>query len=242
MLTEFIKIQNFKVTIPDVELSDTKFMSAKEKQDVLKKWVAFLSNHFKPTLFNKALYNHLHLHCGYIAYYNQHGFFGNYFETPSQFHWLAFGTKKTPSEYDGYLVAGNHVGKDALESKEAFLKINDEIQLSFRAHVNDARLSGFLWIWNTSHNAHIFGGDYGDLNRAMRTALDEYFNLWGKAIEEAEQKRIRHEIKAQRERMSNSLLDAADQLTQIEQPIAETPKSTASMSLLDFLLDDGVAV
>lgn len=241
MLIDFLKIKNFKVTIPSVEMSNTKTMSASEKQDVLKKWVAFLSNHFKPTTFNKKLYQHLSLHCGYIAHYNQNGFYGNYFKTPAQFHWQAFGTKKNPTENDGYWVSGNIVGVDAVGSKEAFLAIYEEIKLSRRAHVNDARLSGFFWMWNTNYTDYIFRGDYGDLNCAMKQAYEEYVELWEKLIADAEEKRIRDEIKKQRERMLLSLESAADQLLQIEKPIADTPKKPAS-SLLSFLLDDEVAV
>lgn len=242
MLESYIKLKNFKLSTPSVEMTDSQFMSSYEKGDILKKWVAFLSNHFKPTLFNKKLYQHLSTHCGYIAHYNADGFYGNYFESPAQFHWLAFGVKKKPSEYDGYWVGGNHVGVNAIESKEAFLLIYEEIKLSRRVHVNDARLSGFFWMWGSARD-YIFRGDYGDLNSAMKMVYEEYVAQWEKLVEDAEQKRIREEIKSQRARVNKTLTDAAEQLEHIERevPIA-MPKKSAQFSLLDFLLDDEIAV
>lgn len=235
---EFITVQNFKVSMPDIGyLTDTKNMNASEKYDILKKWIAFLSNHFKPSTFNKKLYNHLHLHCGYIAHYNQNGFYGNYFGTAAQFHWLAFGTKKSPTEYDGYRLKGQFAGKDAVESKEAFLSIFEEIKLSRRAYTDDSGLGGFFYDWNGMFHCH---DDYRDLHEAMQMAYEEYVSLWEKALLEADEKRIRHEIKAQRERMTMSLLDAADQLDQIEADVPKTSIPHKSMSLLEFLLDEAV--
>lgn len=60
--------------------TDTRFMTAKEKERVLKNWNTFLKNGLKKENFTKRLYNHLHLHCGYIAHYNLHGFYSTYFE------------------------------------------------------------------------------------------------------------------------------------------------------------------
>ncbi|MFA6395869.1 MAG: hypothetical protein WCW84_07870 [Sulfurimonas sp.] len=245
MLANHIKIKSFKLSIPSVEMTDTKFMSSLEKLDVLKKWVSFLNNHFKPSSFNKKLYQHLSLDCGYIAHNNQNGFYGNYFGASAQFHWLAFGVKKAPSEYDGYCLKGSCVGVDSIESKEAFLSIYEEIQLSTsHRYVNDEGLGGFFSNW-TNNNEYIFRGDYGDLNRAIKMAFEEYMTLWGKVITDAEEKRIREEIKVQKARVTKTLTDAAIQLEQIERAVpVETPKKkkTAQLSLLDFLFDDDVAV
>ena len=62
-------------------MQDVQFMTAREKQLVLKDWKRFLEGGFKPTLFTKRLYSHLHLHCGYIAHYSQQGFFAEYFQS-----------------------------------------------------------------------------------------------------------------------------------------------------------------
>jgi hypothetical protein len=61
--------------------TDVEFMRAKEKQLVLKNWKMFLANGLKQEHFTKRLYNHLHLHCGYIAHYNIGGFYSTYFES-----------------------------------------------------------------------------------------------------------------------------------------------------------------
>ncbi|OHB53683.1 MAG: hypothetical protein A2Y10_13145 [Planctomycetes bacterium GWF2_41_51] len=55
-------------------------MTAGEKQLVLQNWKTFLKNGLKREHFTKRLYQHLHLHCGYIAHYNIEGFYSTYFE------------------------------------------------------------------------------------------------------------------------------------------------------------------
>jgi len=61
--------------------TDTKFMTAREKVLVLKRWEQFLRHGMKRKHFTKRLYDHLHQHCGFIAHYNIHGFYSEYFET-----------------------------------------------------------------------------------------------------------------------------------------------------------------
>jgi len=60
----------------------TKFMSAEEKEKVIKDWQRFIESDFSQARFTKALYNHLIQHCSFIAHYNQQGFYGTYFEDP----------------------------------------------------------------------------------------------------------------------------------------------------------------
>jgi hypothetical protein len=60
----------------------TKFMSAEEKEKVLKDWQRFIESDFSQAKFTKSLYNHLIQHCSFIAHYNQAGFYGTYFEDP----------------------------------------------------------------------------------------------------------------------------------------------------------------
>lgn len=64
--------------IQPVEFSDTKWLSADEKRKILKQWTAFVKNGFSETLFTSSIYDHLHLHCGYIAHYDKHGYYGEY--------------------------------------------------------------------------------------------------------------------------------------------------------------------
>ena len=63
-------------------MKSTKFMSAEEKEKVLKDWQRFIESDFNKARFTKPLYNHLIQHCSFIAHYNQGGFYGTYFEDP----------------------------------------------------------------------------------------------------------------------------------------------------------------
>ncbi len=65
-----------------VGLKDTKFMSAAEKEKVLRQWAAFLRNGLRFQDFTEALYKHLTLHCSFIAHYDRHGFYSFYFDVP----------------------------------------------------------------------------------------------------------------------------------------------------------------
>lgn len=46
----------------------------------MKNWRAFLKYGLQKQHFTKRLYEHLHLHCGYIANFNIQGFYSTYFE------------------------------------------------------------------------------------------------------------------------------------------------------------------
>ena len=60
--------------------TDAEFMTAKEKELVLKSWETFLKHGLQKQHFTKRLYQHLHLHHGFIAHYNIHGFYSTFFE------------------------------------------------------------------------------------------------------------------------------------------------------------------
>jgi len=62
-------------------MKDTKFMTANEKERVLKQWERFLSGGLKWEQFNKPLYHHLIQHCSFIAHYDRAGFYSTYFES-----------------------------------------------------------------------------------------------------------------------------------------------------------------
>jgi len=64
-----------------VHFHDTAFMTASEKHKVLSHWKAFLMHGLKREHFTKRLYQHLHLHCGFIAHYSLYGFYSTYFES-----------------------------------------------------------------------------------------------------------------------------------------------------------------
>ena len=61
-------------------MESCEFMTAKEKEKVLKQWERFVKKDFKWEHFTKVLYNHLHLNCSFIAHYDKHGFYATYFD------------------------------------------------------------------------------------------------------------------------------------------------------------------
>jgi hypothetical protein len=65
--------------IPRTGFTDVKFMTAKEKRQVLRAWETFLKNRCQRESFTKALYEHLIQHCSFIAHYDQDGFYQTYF-------------------------------------------------------------------------------------------------------------------------------------------------------------------
>lgn len=59
--------------------TDEQFLSSREKQLVLKAWIAFLKSECRNERFTKRLYDHLHLHCSFIAHFDRQGFYATYF-------------------------------------------------------------------------------------------------------------------------------------------------------------------
>lgn len=65
-----------------MEFKDSKFLSATEKATLFKQWVRFLSAGCPNSLFTKPIYKDLSLHWGFIAHFNQEGFYISRFERP----------------------------------------------------------------------------------------------------------------------------------------------------------------
>lgn len=61
---------------------DAQFLTAKEKEKLVKNMKSFLKNDFSITTFTDALYKHFSLHCGFIAHYDRNGFWNTYFTSP----------------------------------------------------------------------------------------------------------------------------------------------------------------
>ena len=61
------------------QFRDTEFMSAREQELVLKAWVRFMRKGLRFEDFSRRLYEHLHLHCQFIAHYDRAGFYRTYF-------------------------------------------------------------------------------------------------------------------------------------------------------------------
>jgi len=66
----------------EFKFKDTKYLSAVEKQKVLRQWEAFLKSGCHKDYFTQALYHHLTQHCSFIAHYDRAGFFATYFVEP----------------------------------------------------------------------------------------------------------------------------------------------------------------
>lgn len=99
-------------------MQDTEFMTAQEKQKVLRQWELFLKSGCAKEKFTKALYHHLMQHCSFIAHYNIHGFYATYFEEGedtarflSQFDQrkaLSDGIPQCAEGYGYYWVSGDY--------------------------------------------------------------------------------------------------------------------------------------
>ena len=59
---------------------DGKYLTASEKTKIVKQLDKFLKSNCKEENFTKAVYKHLSLHFGFIAHYNQQGFYHARFE------------------------------------------------------------------------------------------------------------------------------------------------------------------
>ncbi len=65
-------------------MKNTKFMTAKEKELVLKAWKRFLGKGLRWEDFTERLYRHLINNCSFIAHYDRSGFYVTYFESGDQ--------------------------------------------------------------------------------------------------------------------------------------------------------------
>jgi hypothetical protein len=68
--------------VEHLPIRDEEFMSAAEKKLVLRAWISFLKHGCRREHFTQRLYQHLSLHCSFIAHYNGFGFYDFYFTTP----------------------------------------------------------------------------------------------------------------------------------------------------------------
>mgnify|MGYP001597194419 FL=1 len=75
--------------IPQAEFKDSEFLSAHDKKRILVAWERFFRLGLEWNNFSKAIYEHLHLHCSFIAHFDRAGFYSTYFENPeSTIHFL----------------------------------------------------------------------------------------------------------------------------------------------------------
>lgn len=65
-----------------MKYNDARYMSALQKKLIIKQWEKFVAGRFEFEDFTKPLYDHLHLHCSFIAHYDRLGFYHTYFDDP----------------------------------------------------------------------------------------------------------------------------------------------------------------
>ena len=67
------------MNITKEQFKDVQFLTAFEKYQIAKHFNRFVKNGFQRKDFNKRVYEHLHLHCSFIAHYSIDGFYETYF-------------------------------------------------------------------------------------------------------------------------------------------------------------------
>ncbi|MHC3995713.1 hypothetical protein ACXWTF_12885 [Thiomicrolovo sp. ZZH C-3] len=223
---QFLEVKPFKIKAAKIEFAEAEFLSAKEKGLIYRKWVSFLNSHFKQSNFTKKVYEHLHLHCGYIAHYNINGFYENYF-TDLQEECKCFDT-------------------DDLHTKRYFY---DVYRSMFNSSGPDFGLHGFLENWTgRGFMGARFDGDYGDVNTAMRDALLDYMIQYELLIDAANTKlekarqseRVKLKVQ-QRDRLKAVIANVQNELDQLEKEMidevgnaAKAPKGApAALTLFD---------
>ena len=104
------------------------FMTAKEKEMVLKNWEAFLKYGLKKQHFTKRLYEHLHLHCGFIAHYNLETFYSTYFEAGQD-------TERFFENFCNYTAANYGANIDYDDVNTAMRQVYEEFKPSILSNV-----------------------------------------------------------------------------------------------------------
>lgn len=102
---------------PEPAFADAQFMAAVDKERVLKAWERFLKHGLQQKHFSKRLYEHLHLHCGFIAHYNIHGFYTEYFQAGQD-----------TERFFASFREGASYGRDYDDLNTAMLKVLDQHQ------------------------------------------------------------------------------------------------------------------
>jgi len=105
--------------------TETEFMTAKEKELVLKNWKKFIENGLQRRHFTKRLYEYLHLHSGYVANFNVSGFYSVYFEAGQD-------TERFFEHFYNYKVLD-----DYSDINTAMRKVYDKYKDAIKAQIED---------------------------------------------------------------------------------------------------------
>lgn len=209
----FLKPKNFKIKAQSLSFESVEFMTDLEKKKIYINFVKLLNNHFKNTLFKKNLYNHFNRSYGFIAHYNIHGFYGEYFKTAASYHFNVNDYSTPMSEY-----AGNLNNKSTLSHGEQFYAIYEEL--------NGTRdgLGEFYDSIMSNQNWGVYG-DYKDLDNAIKLAFSEYMELWREEIKKAV--KAHNQFKKDEEVQQNEILAKQRELRESMNVIEETLKDKA---------------
>ena len=129
--------------IPKV-MSDGQFLSAGDKQKILKQWKTFVHTGFQPEKFTKSIYNHLHLHCGFIAQYDRSGFYYTYWnDEVVRFSWKngyeTVPAPKTFFEWERFLNAFSIWGDYADINLAMMVVLWDELRMMKDRLISEAK-------------------------------------------------------------------------------------------------------
>ena len=159
---EFLS-SNLQMYKPPTSYFNTEFMSADQKKKLERAWRQFVFSGFRQDKFTKPIYNHLHLHCGFIAHYNLPGFYSTYFRGYSLFPGMSY-----EKQYQIKHFSNRWYAEDLnLPEKE------DKFYLQLEAIPDPERvekefLKTLTWRLN-------FSGDYRDINYRLVEILKEGF-------------------------------------------------------------------
>ena len=128
----------------DYKFKTTEFMTENEKKQVLRDWKKFLNalieDYSKLNLdwnayntFTDRLYNHLHLHCGYIAHFSRDGFFSRYFTGPTSLkeffeHWDRTDVLSPIHPAEEYEDINTAMHTEYLKIKDKLFKIIENVE------------------------------------------------------------------------------------------------------------------
>lgn len=96
------------IKLKEIKFKDAEFLTAKEKEHVYKDFVKFVENGFQIEQFTKKLYDHLHLHCGFIAHYDKTGFYANYFKEPEDTKSFMEHFDRDNRNFNNYILHGDY--------------------------------------------------------------------------------------------------------------------------------------
>ncbi len=226
---DFLKPKNFKIKAKSIAFESTKFINDLDKKKIYINFVKLLNNHFKFTLFKKNLYQHFHTHCGFIAHYNLHGFYGEYFETASTYHFNVNNYSTPAHECMGYMNQSS-----TLSHGEQFYAIYEEINGSREG------LGSFI---SNLLNQHCYNDDYSDINAALKEAISEYLEIWRleirkaiKAYDKYSKDEKAQQLKIAQKKVKLNIKTLATETSNIEDETSHTINlSSGQSNLFDFL-------